>query len=611
MLNRRQIFLSAAATAAVAPFSSALAQAAKAMPGTPHAKLNALFDTFMDENLRLSPEFATSLGVDKGDKAEERYRLSDNSAAGIAKANALTESQQKRLAAFDRSSLSGMDRINYDIVLYGLTNQVEAARRFKFNGGGAGSPYGVSQLSGAYVNFPDFLDSQHPIENKADADAYIARLNGMAQVFDNETDGVRRDAAMGVVPPDFILDKTLTQLEGLRAQGPDKVVLVQSVVRRTKEKNIPGDWEAQASVIYTGKIQPALDRQIALIKELRAKATHDAGVWKLPDGEAYYQASLKNWATTSQSPAEIHKIGLDLVADYTARIDAIMKAQGLTEGTVGQRLRGMYKDPKFLYPDTDEGKEKLIADLNEKVKVVQAKLPAYFNTLPKAKLEIRRVPKYTEAGAPGGYYNNGSLDGTRPGAYYINLHSTADNPSWTLPTLTYHEGIPGHHMQLSIQQEADLPLIRKVSFFSAYIEGWALYAEQLADEEMGMYATDPWGKIGYLHDAMFRAVRLVVDTGLHSMRWERERAIKYFVDNLGDTDDSATREVERYCVWPGQACTYMLGKLDWLKNRQKAKAALGDKFTLGEFHDVGLLSGAMPLAVLDEVMDAWIASKRT
>ena len=300
MLNRRQIFLSAAATAAVAPFSSALAQAAKALPGTPHAKLNALFDTFMDENLRLSPEFATSLGVDKGDKAEERYRLSDNSAAGIAKANALTESQQKRLAAFDRSSLSGMDRINYDIVLYGLTNQVEAARRFKFNGGGAGSPYGVSQLSGAYVNFPDFLDSQHPIENKADADAYIARLNGMAQVFDNETDGVRRDAAMGVVPPDFILDKTLTQLEGLRAQGPDKVVLVQSVVRRTKEKKIPGDWEAQASVIYTGKIQPALDRQIALIKELRAKATHDAGVWKLPDGEAYYQASLKNWATTSQ-----------------------------------------------------------------------------------------------------------------------------------------------------------------------------------------------------------------------------------------------------------------------------------------------------------------------
>jgi uncharacterized protein (DUF885 family) len=609
MLNRRQIFLSAAATAAVAPFSSALAQAAKAVAGTPHEKLNALFDTFMDENLRLSPEFATSLGVDKGDKAGERSRLSDNSAAGIARANALTESQQKRLAAFDRSGLQGMDRINYDIVLYGLTNQVEAARRFKFNGGGAGSPYGVSQLSGGYVNFPDFLDSQHPIENKADADAYIARINGLAQVFDNETAGVRADAAMGVIPPDFILDKTLTQLKGLRGQGPDKIVLVQSVVRRTKEKAIPGDWEAQASAIYTSKIQPALDRQIALMTELRAKATHDAGVWKLPDGAAYYQAALKNWATTSQSPAEIHKIGLDLVADLTARIDAIMQAQGLTAGTVGQRLRGMYKDPKFLYPDTDEGKEKLLADLNEKVKVVQAKLPAYFNTLPKAKLEIRRVPKYTEVGAPGGYYNNGSLDGSRPGAYYINLHSTADNPSWTLPTLTYHEGIPGHHMQLSIQQEADLPLIRKVSFFSAYIEGWALYAEQMADE-MGMYETDPWGKIGYLHDAMFRAVRLVVDTGLHSMRWERERAIKYFVDTLGDTDDSATREVERYCVWPGQACTYMLGKLDWLKNREKAKAALGDRFTLGEFHDTGLLSGAMPLAVLDEVMDAWIASKK-
>jgi uncharacterized protein (DUF885 family) len=609
MLSRRQIFVSAVATAAVLPFSSALAQAAKAVAGTPHDKLNALFDVFMDENLRLSPEFATSLGVDTGEKAAERGELSDNSPAGIEKAIAVTLSQQKRLAAFSRAGLTGMDRINYDIVLYGMNNQVESLKRFKYANGQAGSPYQISQLSGSYSGTPDFLDSQHPIETKADADAYISRLSALATVLDNELIQVRNDEKLGVIPPDFILDKTLVQMQALRDQGPDKVVLVQSVVRRTKAKNIAGDWEAQASAIYTGKIQPALDRQIAVMKELRGKATHDAGVWKLPDGQAYYEASLKNWATTSMSPAEIHKVGLDLVADFTARIDTIMKAQGLTQGTVGERLRGMYQDPKFRYPNTDEGKEKLLSDLNEKVRVVQAKLPGYFNTLPKAKLEIKRVPKYTEAGAPGGYYNPGALDGSRPGAYYINLRDTAEVPSWTLSTLTYHEGIPGHHLQLSLQQEADLPLIRKVSFFSAYMEGWALYAEQLADE-MGMYETDPWGKIGYLHDAMFRAVRLVVDTGMHAMRWERERAIKYFVDVLGDQDASATTEVERYCVWPGQACTYMLGKLDWLKNREKAKAALGDRFKLGDFHDAGLLSGAMPLAVLDEVMDGYIASKK-
>jgi uncharacterized protein (DUF885 family) len=266
----------------------------------------------------------------------------------------------------------------------------------------------------------------------------------------------------------------------------------------------------------------------------------------------------------------------------------------------------MYEDKRFLYPNTDAGKETLIADLNVKVQAVQAKLPQWFGALPKAKVEIKRIPKYTEAGAPGGYYNNGSLDGTRPGQYYINLRDTAEVPSWTLPTLTYHESIPGHHLQLSLQQEADLPMIRRLSFFSAYIEGWALYAEQLADE-MGMYDTDPWGRIGYLHDAALRAVRLVVDTGLHAMRWSREQAIRYFVDTIGDQDTAAATEVERYCVWPGQACAYMLGKLEWLKLRDQAKARLGARFDIRRFHDAGLLSGAMPLEVLDAVIADWIA----
>jgi uncharacterized protein (DUF885 family) len=285
-----------------------------------------------------------------------------------------------------------------------------------------------------------------------------------------------------------------------------------------------------------------------------------------------------------------------------------MKAQGMTTGTVGQRLRAMYDDPKYHYPNTDAGKAQLLADLNGKVKVVQAKLPAWFKTLPKSTVEIKRVPPYVEAGQPQGYYQQGALDGSRPGAYYINLRDTAEIPSFFLPTLTYHEAIPGHHLQLSLQQEADLPLIRKVVWFSAYGEGWALYAEQLADE-MGMYETDPLGRIGYLHDAMFRAVRLVVDTGMHQMRWSRETALAFFIDTLGDTDASAATEVERYCVWPGQACSYMVGKLTWLRLRARARAALGARFDIREFHDAGLLPGATPLTVLDGVIAAYTKAK--
>ena len=260
----------------------------------------------------------------------------------------------------------------------------------------------------------------------------------------------------------------------------------------------------------------------------------------------------------------------------------------------------MYADPKLIYPNTDADKERLIADLNEKVKVVQAKLPKYFGQLPKAPLQIKRVPKAIEAGAPGGYYNSPSLDGSRPGIYWINLRDTAEQPTFLLPTLTYHEGIPGHHLQGSLANEAQgLPLIRKVIWFSGYGEGWALYSEQLA-VEMGMYENDPLGHIGMLHDAIFRAVRMVVDSGMHDKRWSREQALKYYIDNIGDAETAAITEIERYAVWPGQACSYMVGKLDWLRLRAKAQKALGSKFDIRKFHDVGLLSGAMPLKVLEK-----------
>lgn len=612
MLNRRKILLSGAATAAVASFASPLRAATAAMaapvPSAEATKMNALFDAFVQQGLDRSPEGTTSLGLDTGARAYEKSKLDDRSLASIAGDKRTNTAQLKQLLSIDRSKLEGMDAINYDVVLFNLQTTEGANQRYDYGAGGAATPYIISQLSGSYDQIPDFLDSQHQIAEKADADAYLSRLAAFAVAMDQEIEVTRHDMALGTIPPDFALAKTLEQMTKFRAIAAEQSVLVTSVAHRAKDKNIPGDYAGDATKIVVEKVYPALDRQIALVKDMQAHATHDAGVWKLKDGDSYYADALLNWTTSSMKPVEIHQTGVDLVKTLSGKIDAIMQQHGMTKGTVGERLRGLYNDPQFRYENTDAGKDKLLADLNVKVQTVRAKLPQYFRTLPKADLIIKRIPKYTEVSQPGGYYQPASLDGKRPGTYYINLRDTAEVPSWTLPTLTYHEGIPGHHLQGSIQQENDLPMIRKLSFFSAYIEGWALYAEQLADE-MGMYDNDPFGRIGYLHDAMFRGVRLVVDTGMHAMRWSREDAIKYYVETLGDPDASATTEVERYCVWPGQACTYMLGKLTILRLRDKAKAALGPRFDIRDYNDAVLIGGAVPLTVLEAVVDRYIAAK--
>jgi uncharacterized protein (DUF885 family) len=587
--------------------AAVVALPASAAPASEAAKANALYATIMDEIMALSPEFATSLGLDTGAKASYRSKVGARGLKGRAEGTALDTSFLKRLKAINAKTLTGIDATNYEAVLYSAEQSADADARFQY--GGLANPYVVSQLGGVYHDAPDFLDSQHPIETKEDADAFLARLSALGQSFDEESEAVKHDAGLGVVPPDFVIAGTLKQMVALRAPAADKSNIVASLVRRTAEKKIAGNWAADATKIVSEKFYPALDRQIALFESLKGKAVHDAGVWRLPDGEAYYAASLANQTTTNMSPADVHKLGLDVVAQCTAEIDAIMKANGLTKGSVGQRLRAMYDDQKFRYPNTDEGKEKLISDLNEKLAVVTKRLPDYFATLPKAPVVIKRVPKYIESGAPGGYYQNATLDGKRPGTYYINLRDTAEVPSWTLPTLTYHEGIPGHHFQISIAQETDLPLIRRIGGYNAYVEGWALYAEELA-VEMGLYASDPWGHIGQLHDAMFRGARLVVDSGMHAMRWSREKAVAYYVDTLGDPESGVISEIERYCVWPGQACGYMVGKRTIIALRERAKAALGAKFNLKAFHDVVLKSGALPLDTLGKVVDSYIAAAK-
>ena len=602
MLNRRELLIGGAA-AGLAPALPAFADQAAPARLSESAKLRALFDAFFQQHLQRSPELATSLGLDKGDLAGLKRRLSERSPAAVARNAADTERRLNELRSIDRAALPGPDAVSYDTVLFTTEVRNEGDRSFNYGGGGSGEPYVLSQLSGSYREVPDFLDTKHRIDTVDDAEAYLARLDEFARLMDEELELARHDVGVGVTPPDFAIDKALVQMWAFLGTPADKATLVQSLVRRAGAKNLPGDWAARAEAAYVSKILPALDRQAAYLAELRGSAVHFAGVGRLPKGADYYRVSLKESTTSTLSPDELHEQGRALVAEHSAQIGALLDARDVAGGvSVGRRLAALRADPKFLYDNTDAAKEKLIADLNAKVAAVREKLPAYFGALPKAGVEIRRIPKEIEAGSPGGYYEPGSLDGARPGAYYINLRDTAELARWKLPTLTYHESIPGHHLQITLANEMpDLPLIRKTTWFSSYGEGWALYAEQLA-VEMGMYDDDPLGRVGQLQAALFRAVRLVVDTGLHAMDWSRERAIAYFVDALGENESVAVTEIERYCVWPGQACSYMVGKLTWLRLRDEAKRKLGAKFDLRAFHDAGLLSGSVSLSVLERVI---------
>jgi len=598
--RRRLLAASALSAAALVPAVVSRRARAQTPPSAEAARLNTLLERFMDRMLERSPELATSLGLDKGPHAAAKARLDDSSLAAAAADHKESEERLVALKTVDRAKLSGMDAVNYDTVAYVEAVAAEAGRRFAYGGGLAGQPYVLSQLTGAYQAVPDFLDTQHAIETRADAEAYLERLAAFAVVMDQEREALAHDAGLGVAPPAFIIKAALAQMAEFSATPADQATLVLSLDRRASAKGILGDWRGRATKLYEGAVLPALRGQIEALTALQGAASPQAGVSRLPDGEAYYSLALRAATTTELTPEEAHAIGLEEVKALNSALDAAFRAKGMTTGAPWERLRALFKDPRFLYPNTDAGKARLIQDLNAKVEVVEAKLPQWFGAIPKAKVEIRRVPKAIEAGASSNY-QSGSLDGSRPGAYYVVLRDTAEDPSWLMPTLTYHEAVPGHHLQGSLALEAGLPLIRKTIWFSGYGEGWALYAEQLADE-MGLYAEDPFGRIGYLHDALLRAARIVMDTGLHSRGWTREQAIRYFVENQGDPESAAISEVERYCVWPGQACSYMIGKREWLRLRARSKAALGSRFDIRRFHDAGLLSGPTPLTVLDRII---------
>jgi uncharacterized protein (DUF885 family) len=592
----RRSFLATGATVALLPLTETPVFAA-ATPGSNDAKLNALFEDIFQERVRHSPELATSLGLDKGPNADLKSKLSTDPAPVQRKDDlARDRGAIARLNAIAPSTLSEPARLNREVVLYSLETQTAAPSRWNIDS--AQRPYPIFQQGGSYFSTPDFLNSAHTIDTAADADAYLSRLSQFATTLDNDTAEQRAQAARGFLAPQWSIDLTIGQMRKLRYVSPEQSTLVDSLVKRTAAKNVAGNWGARASTIVANAVYPALDRQIAAMEMLRPTSRPGDGAWRLTDGGAIYAEALHQATTTNFSPDEVHQMGLSQVAEISAQIDTILKSQGFTQGSVGERLAVLNKDPKQLYPDSDAGRAELIAGLNGDVKDMYARLPQAFATLPTAPLEIRAVPVEIQDGASNGYYRRASLDGTRPAIYFINLKDLGDWPKFTLPTLSYHEGVPGHHLQISIMQESkDIPTLRKLGFFSAYSEGWALYAEQVADE-LGVYRDDPLGRAGFLQSFLFRAARLVVDTGLHTKRWSREQATDYMVQTTGFARPRSQREVERYCTQIGQACSYKVGHTAWARARAEAQRTLGDRFDLKQFHEV-LRDGAMPLSILE------------
>ena len=609
MFDRRRLLQSAALGAGlVAVGGPALARQASGAQGDAAAQLKTFMDATFEQTLDMSPEVVTMFGLDKGDRAAAKSKLTAPTRAEEDQQRAFTRRQRAELNRIDRSRLDARDTNYYDSLSQSL-DAVIATYDIPYGQGGWPNPYRVSQQGGAYQSTPDFLANQHTIETAADADAYVARVDAFADVLAAETDRLKEDYALGVIPPDFILAKAIRQQDGVLATSPATSPLMQSIVDRTQAKGLSGDWGAQVQRLIETRVYPALAAQNAVLKAAQPKAVHDASVRRLPQGEQYYANSLHYITTTRLTADEIHRTGVEQMAELSARADGLLKAQGLTQGSVAERIKALGDDPKYVYANTDAGKAELIEKLNAQMADMQARLPNAFGRLPKAKVEIKRVPPEIEAGAPMGYYNSPSLDGTRPGIYWINLKDTAEWPSWTLPTLTYHEATPGHHLQISLQQESpSAPLLMNLLGFSSYVEGWGLYAEQLADE-LGAYENDPVGQIGYLQSLMFRAARLVVDTGIHSKGWSREQGIRYMMEAYGDQEGAATSEVERYCGWPGQACAYKVGHNEWVRLREKAKTSLGPKFDIKGFHDTALAAGGVPLSVLERIVDGWVATQ--
>jgi uncharacterized protein (DUF885 family) len=553
-----------------------------------------------------SPELLTRLGlIDNTLLDFHSGRLADYTKEGDERS---LEKLRRARAGLDRygpEGLDGQDLLSWKIAAWLFDDWLMDAE-MEYSG------YRVNQISGITVSLPEFLTDAHAIVDRRSADRYLSRLTEFGRVLREVKDRVVDDREHGVIPPDFVIEKSLAGMHQFIAEGAADNVLVTDFASRLSAVG-EIDVEEQALLVadararVEGQVIPGYAGMIALFEELATQTNHDAGIWRIPNGDAIYRHRLRSSTTTDYTPEQVHEIGLSEVVRIEGEMHAILDAQQIPDGDIATRVRVVMEDPTQQFDNTDEGREEMIAYLESFDEKVMARVAEFFITIPPQPLEIVRVPVHAQDSSAGGYYSSPALDGSRPGRFYINQKSTADNPRWTLPTLMIHEGSPGHHFQLSASQLIeDVPLLRKLSPFNAFTEGWALYSERIAKTDMGLYDDDPLGDLGRLQAEMFRAVRLVVDTGIHAKRWSREEAIEYMLAKTGMTEDEVTREIERYSVWPGQATGYKTGQLAILELRETAEEALGESFDIRQFHELLLMNGAMPLALLKDQVTAWV-----
>jgi uncharacterized protein (DUF885 family) len=607
--TRRELLTSAGALG----LTAALPAWAAAAPAD--AAAQKLLSTLAEDLLTDSPEYALSLGLDRGERAVLHGRFMDRSIAGDLARSRRCTARLGQMRKLDRTGLSPSTALDLDTAetAYALAEEgwrtmpVGANAVLDANVSYRNSPYIVTQLGAAYSDLPDLLENKHDVTGAADADAYLSRLESYATALDGETGRMHADAAKGAIPPVLVIDITAGQLKGIRGTPVADWAIVKSFGEKCAKAGLPASYAQRAATLCADQVSSALDRQVAAFAALRTKASEIPGVWQRPHGDDYYGWLVKAGTTTNATPDEIHALGLAQNKAINAEIDTLLKGQGLTQGSVGDRLTALSKRPDLVFSNDDAGREKLLAYLNGRIADVRTRLPRAFGNLVKGNLIIKRVPPAIQDGAPNGYAGPGSIDGSQPGIYYINLKSTETWPRYSLPTLCYHEGIPGHIWQG--EYSFRLPLIRSLLAFNAYSEGWALYAEQLA-AELGAYDEDPLGRIGYLQSMNFRACRLVVDTGIHAKRWTFEQALAWFQQATGMPLGQLTAELQRYCAMPGQACGYKMGHNEINRLRDRAKAALGPRYDLKAYDDVVVETGNVPLTLLERVVDGYIAKAK-
>lgn len=596
------------APATVAGVADASAAEEPAAAGSFHERLEQWTMAWLYQE----PELQTMLGLGEDGPNRPSTRMTDVSLPRRAEIRDEVRSARAELAAIDRDSLVRQEQVSYDLARWYFERMAEPLEaEWAPAWLPLGNIFAVDQLFSSPVQLPSFMDTHHQVRDETGARDYITRLEGIETKLDQIGDNFDLQASHGVVPPAVALEGAADRFRALLEPEPGQSPFVVSLQRKLDA--LPGlapDLEKalleDAERAVRDHTNPGYRRLLARVDEALASDPGNNGMWSLPGGDAYYDAMLRWNTSTDLGADEIHQLGLKQVARFEAEMDALLRAQGYTEGSVAERINALADVPGLNYPDSDAGRVELLGDIERILAELEPHIPALFNRVPHQDLEVKRVPEHAEATSPGGYYYPPAIDGSRPGTFFINLGDMAANTRWNLPTLVYHEGAPGHHFQISIGQTLeDLPLLRRSLNPSAFTEGWALYAEQLV-AEAGLYDDDPMGDLGRLQAEMFRAVRLVVDTGLHRRRWSMERAMDYMADKTGMAPSAVRTEIQRYLVQPGQATSYKIGHLKLVEILERARERLGEDFDIRAFHDVVLGNGALPLQVLEAVVDDWV-----